>query len=66
MTNLLDLSHLIDLDDLGFPDVVGCNYYRQDHWSATAYLYLDSPENDLPELQPVEEWAAGLVEVEGR
>lgn len=52
----------IDLDDLELSDDVGCNHYRQDDWSAMAYFYLDAPENDLPELQPVEERVAGLID----
>jgi hypothetical protein len=35
-------------------------FERQDDWSSCAYFYLDSAENGLPELAPVEERIAGL------
>ncbi len=38
------------------PDVpvTGTNYYRSDDVCATAYFYLNKPENDLPELPGME------------
>ncbi|MCF6332686.1 MAG: DUF2961 domain-containing protein [Draconibacterium sp.] len=30
------------------------NFYRSDDWSSTAYLYLDKPVNQLPDLADVE------------
>lgn len=33
----------------------GCNFFRRDDYSATAYFYLDRPENGLPPLAGVEE-----------
>lgn len=30
------------------------NFYRVDDYAATAYFYLDKPENDLPELEKIE------------
>ncbi len=36
------------------------NFYRQDDWSATAYFYLNTPENGLPVLPPAAERSAGL------
>lgn len=41
------------IEDNDFPET-GVNYYRSDDVSATAYFYLDKPENNLPELPPVE------------
>jgi Protein of unknown function (DUF2961) len=29
------------------------NFYRSDDYAATAYFYLDRPDNDLPELAPL-------------
>ena len=29
------------------------NFYRSDDVCATAYFYLNTPENNLPQLQPV-------------
>lgn len=40
------------------------NFYREDDVSAVAYFYLDSPENGLPPLAPVEERIRGLEEKE--
>lgn len=37
-------------------------FERQDDWSSCAYFYLDSPENGLPALAPVQERTAGLLE----
>ncbi len=30
-------------------------FYRVDNYSATAYFYLDKPENNLPPLAPLEQ-----------
>jgi len=48
-----------NLDTPGFEEA-WCNFWRQDDWSATAYLYLESPEGALPPLQAVEERTVGL------
>lgn len=50
---LLDRTDLPAFDDPGHPQG-GCNFYRRDDVSATAYFYLDRPENDLPPLAPAE------------
>ncbi|MDA3800025.1 MAG: DUF2961 domain-containing protein [Kiritimatiellae bacterium] len=43
----------------------GCGLFeRKDDWSSCAYFYLDSPENDLPELLPVEDRVIGLFSLE--
>ena len=48
------------LDDEDLPGDKWCNFWRCDDWSATAYFYLDRPENGLPPLAPVEERLAAL------
>jgi hypothetical protein len=53
----------VDLSDPLVPDG-WCNFWRQDDWSATAYVYLESPEGALPPLAPVGERTAGLGEAE--
>jgi Protein of unknown function (DUF2961) len=45
-------GQVADLEVPGLPDG-WVNFYRIDDVSATAYFYLDRPENALPELQPV-------------
>ena len=49
----LDLNKKIDLNR-NFSESNYANFYRSDDVSATAYFYLDKPENDLPPLPPVE------------
>jgi len=49
---LLDGSSL-KITDPNFPDG-WVNFYRRDDVSSTAYFYLDSPANNLPELAPVD------------
>ncbi len=58
---LLELDPIPDLFDEDFPPG-WVNYYREDDVSATAYFYLDQPENGLPPLPPVEVRTAGLAE----
>lgn len=46
---------LLDMDSL--PDITSMNgayFYRSDDVSATAYFYLDKPENQLPDLPSVQ------------
>lgn len=43
---------IVDLDDPSLPHS-WTNFYRSDDVSATAYLYLDKPSDDLPALQNV-------------
>ncbi|MCB1128029.1 MAG: DUF2961 domain-containing protein, partial [Verrucomicrobiae bacterium] len=50
---LLDRTDLPPFDDPAHPSG-GCNFYRRDDVSATAYFYLDRPENGLPPLAPAE------------
>ena len=49
------------LDDESLPDG-WTNFYRRDDWSATAFFYLDSPENGLPSIAPMEDRIIGLEE----
>ena len=64
--NAGDFIKFLELDEppkkLTIPDCPNawCNFYRQDDWSATAYFYLDNPQNSLPTLQPRNERIANL------
>ena len=58
-TKLLENTDEPNLDDPSVPDG-WCNFYRRDDVSATAYFYLDRPENDLPAIAPVAERVKGL------
>jgi hypothetical protein len=59
-TKLLEMSPVPDLNDAKFPEG-WINFYRQDDWSATAYFYLDKPQNNLPRIVPVRERTMGLL-----
>jgi len=50
---LLDDDSKISFEDNDFP-ATSTNFYRSDDVSATAYFYLLTPENNLPELPSVE------------
>jgi hypothetical protein len=50
---LLDEKARYKFTDPDFPGS-GANFYRSDDVSAAAYFYLDKPENNLPELPPVD------------
>jgi len=66
MTPLVHLAarkQPVDLTDPSVPDG-WCNFWRQDDWSATAYVYLESPEVQLQPLAPVAERIAGLAAAE--
>ncbi len=58
----LDMENPPKIEDEDFPDGVSTNFYRSDDVSATAYFYLDKPENKLPAIQPVEERIKGMQE----
>lgn len=58
---MLDRADLPAFDDPNHPQG-GCNFYRSDDVSATAYFYLDRPENDLPPLAPAALRLEGLRE----
>ena len=53
LIQLLDQSSYPDLFDDRFSSDGWVNFYRVDHYSATAYFYLDKPESDLPALAPL-------------
>lgn len=57
---LLEQPEEMDVAAPDFPDG-WVNFYRQDDVSSTAYFYLDKPENDLPELGPVDLRTIGLL-----
>lgn len=50
---LFDPQKPVDLTNKDLPEG-WTNYYRSDDFSATAYFYLDRPENDLPPLQSLD------------
>ncbi|MBK8881564.1 MAG: DUF2961 domain-containing protein [Bacteroidales bacterium] len=50
---LLDEQTKFKFTASDFPGT-NANFYRSDDVSATAYFYLDKPENNLPELPPVD------------
>jgi hypothetical protein len=56
---LLEMKPVPDIRDSAFP-VGWTNYYRQDDVSATAYFYLDKPENGLPAIVAASERIKGL------
>lgn len=51
----LDMEDPPKLDEKRFPKGVSTNFYRSDDVCATAYFYLDRPENKLPQIQNLEE-----------
>jgi len=59
-TKILEMSPVPDLNDAKFPEG-WINFYRQDDWSATAYFYLDKPQNNLPRIASVRERTIGLL-----
>lgn len=50
----LDMKNPPDVMNDDFPAGGSTNYYRRDDVSATAYFYLTTPENNLPEIAPLE------------
>ncbi len=48
--HIYDPERGVDLSDEELPEA-WTNYFRSDDVSATAYFYLDRPENDLPPIQ---------------
>ncbi|MDN5204263.1 DUF2961 domain-containing protein [Fulvivirgaceae bacterium BMA10] len=53
-TRFLDMENAPDLFSDDFPAGRSTNYYRRDDVSATAYFYLNKPQNGLPSIAPVE------------
>ena len=60
---LMEMEQPVDLASDAL-SVGWCNFWRRDDWSATAYLYLDTPDGVFPPLPPAAERAAGLAEIE--
>jgi len=50
---LLDEHSFHRIENTNFPKA-GVNFYRSDDVCATAYFYLNKPENNLPDLPPLE------------
>jgi hypothetical protein len=61
--HLADRQPPLELSDPQVPDGY-CLFWRQDDWSATAYVYLESAEGVLPVLAPLSERIAKLAESE--
>jgi hypothetical protein len=57
---LLEGEKPVDLETHDSPSGAWTNYFRQDDVCATAFFYLDRPENGLPPLAPVAERIAGM------
>jgi len=57
---LLDADPPIDLEKHESPESAWVNFYRQDDWSAVAFLYLDAPENGLPTIAELDARIEGL------
>ena len=60
LIKLLERPDFPDLFDDRFPADEWVNFYRVDDYSATAYFYLDKPENDLPALVSLAKRLKGL------
>jgi hypothetical protein len=60
LIKLLETPSYPDIFDDRFPPDEWTNFYRIDNYSATAYFYLDKPENNLPPLPSLEERLKGL------
>ncbi len=52
-TNFIDIDNIDTMADYVL-------FEREDDWSATAYFYLDKPENGLVKIMPCDERTAGL------
>ncbi len=53
MIHIYQRDSTINLEDPKLPNA-WTNFYRSDDYASVAYFYLDKPENNLPELQPVQ------------
>lgn len=60
LIKLLEEPSYPDLFDDAFPKDEWVNFYRVDDYSATAYFYLDKPENNLPPLAPLSQRLKGI------
>jgi len=61
LIKLLEEPAYPDLMDDRFPADEWVNFYRVDNYSATAYFYLDKPENNLPPLAPLAQRLKGIL-----
>lgn len=61
LIKLLEEPAYPDISDDKFPADEWVNFYRVDNYSATAYFYLDRPENDLPPLAPLAQRLKGIL-----
>ncbi|SEL56126.1 Protein of unknown function [Chitinophaga rupis] len=61
LIKLLEEPAYPDLMDDRFPADEWVNFYRVDNYSATAYFYLDKPENNLPPLAPLTQRLKGIL-----
>ena len=50
MIHIYKKDNVVNLEDPSLPNA-WTNFYRSDDLAATSYFYLDSPKNDMPELQ---------------
>ncbi len=50
MIQIYKKDSTVNLEDKSLPNA-WTNFYRSDDLAATSYFYLDSPKNDLPDLQ---------------
>lgn len=60
LVKLLEERAYPDLMDDRFPADEWVNFYRVDHYSATAYFYLNKPDNNLPPLAPLAQRLKGI------
>jgi hypothetical protein len=61
LIKIMDDPAYPDINDDKFPKDEWVNFYRVDNYSATAYFYLDKPENNLPPLAPLAERLKGIL-----
>lgn len=61
LVKLLEEPAYPDLMDDKFPADEWVNFYRVDNYSATAYFYLNKPENNLPPLAPLAQRLKGIL-----
>ena len=50
MIQIYKKDSTVNLEDPSLPNA-WTNFYRSDDLAATSYFYLNSPKNDLPDLQ---------------
>ncbi|RPE09218.1 DUF2961 domain-containing protein [Chitinophaga lutea] len=61
LVKLLEEPNYPDYTDDRFPADEWVNFYRVDHYSATAYFYLNKPQNNLPPLAPLAQRLKGIL-----